>query len=28
MRERGSQGSFYIGSLNHKATSSLPGQPV
>ena len=27
MRERELHSCFYIGSLNHKATSSLPGQP-
>jgi len=27
MRERELQNCFYTGSLNHKATSSLPGQP-
>jgi len=27
MRERELQSCFYIGSLNHKATSSFPGQP-
>jgi len=27
MRERELHNCFYTGSLNHKATSSLPGQP-
>jgi len=27
MRERELHNCFYIGSLNHRATSSLPGQP-
>ena len=27
MRERELHSCFYTGSLNHKATSSLPGQP-
>ena len=27
MRERRRHSYFYIGSLNHRATSSLPGQP-
>jgi len=27
MKERELHNCFYIGSLNHKATSSLPGQP-